>query len=118
MSKKVIVTRPQAEALNGIILNMEQFEAIRAHVLSNGSCWARLDRAALNGMSAEDLISALVFDFEVEKTPHERLAEVYQSPGKSGISRSYITSMHSEGFRTGIKTALEFLGIEVTGVNV
>jgi hypothetical protein len=114
MSKKLFVSKSQAEALDGIISNQEQFEAIRAHMGSDGLGWSRLDRAALNGMSIENLIGALVFGYEVEKTPEEKLLHMYENPL---IRYAATNSSTTTAYKQGITDALNAVGKVIEGIN-
>ncbi|WP_342417158.1 hypothetical protein NST83_07475 [Paenibacillus sp. FSL R10-2782] len=114
MSRKLIVSKSQAEALAAIISNQEQFEAIQAHMRTDGLGWSRLDRAALNGMNIENLIGALVFGYEVEKTPEEKLLYMYENPL---IRYAATNSLTTAAYKQGIADALNAVGKVIEGIN-
>lgn len=60
------------------------------------------------GDNLEVLVKAIKYGYEVEKTPEEKLLEMYNEPNHNERSAS---------FRYGVEVALNTLGITVKGIN-
>lgn len=61
-------------------------------------------------LTFDELIRALYIGYEIEETPEEELARIYQS-------HKVEVCMSDPHFNRGIKTALHVLGIKIKGIN-
>lgn len=105
---KVTVTKEVAEALaiqekNGISVR----SMLRHNV--HGDLYGVY--APLQTMGVDDLARALLFGYEVEKSPEGKVREFYED------SLTRFTDTHGVAMRIGIRDTLDILGIKIEGVN-
>jgi len=69
-------------------------------------------------LKLEELATALIIGYEVEMTPHEKIAVIYKRHyPKSKNCASSTEKYFSKGYVKGITFTLEKLGITIEGVN-
>ena len=116
MTEKLKVSREVADAIECVKRECYGFNATMNIHIKNG--WTSEEKMPLSQLTAEQLATALIVGYEVEKTPHEKIAVIYKhhypkSRDGSGSTQKYF----SKGYVKGIKFTLEKLGITVKGVN-
>lgn len=63
-------------------------------------------------------INAFLNGYEVEKTPEDEIAEVYQEAERNfRLKKSKSNSAFNEGVCDGIRTTLNLLNVKIEGVN-
>lgn len=113
--EKAIITRQQAEALETL---MKKAKMDAGHILENKNkaqhprVGYQRERTIIAHIPLMILAKALVNGYEIESTPHEKLAEVFKDPP---VSRD---EWEQHYYRLGIKAALFILDIKVEGINV
>lgn len=69
---------------------------------------AKEEAMCMKDVTPLQLSKILIYGYEVEQTPEERLANAYSIKGISDYNR---------GFRTAIKYTLDTLGLKIEGIN-
>lgn len=114
MVEKLKVSREVADAIEKLS-DLDASQILMAHSIEGG--WPQKTNA-LNELSMEQLATALIVGYEVEKTPHEKIAVIYKHHYPKSRDGSDSTQKYfSKGYVKGIKFTLEKLGITIKGVN-
>ncbi|SCY99219.1 MULTISPECIES: hypothetical protein [unclassified Lysinibacillus] len=106
MAEKVKISREVAEALQTVLPNGNISGCIEKHVRG----WDYEPKLPLNKLSTEEFARCCLIGYEIEETPEEQLASVYQRNKGSLI-------LTNEGLAEGIKFTLEMLNIKIKGIN-
>ncbi len=116
MTEKLKVSREVADAIEYIKTLNSINEILINHAIADDA-WIR-KAEAVNDLSIGELATALIVGYEVEKTPHEKIAVIYKRHYPKSRDGSDSTQKYfSKGYVKGIKFTLEKLGITVKGVN-
>lgn len=118
---KVVVSKEVAEAIKHF-RNPDGWSWANASFMLEHFSIANVDceyRIAIREMDTDELMSALVNGYEVEKSPEEKVRDYYdilklreEYSEKSGVSGS----QHRQGWQSVVET-LDLLGIKIGGVN-
>lgn len=112
MAEKLKVSREVAEVLEN--LNRKELNTSTWLEMHSHKKWESAEKAPLNTLSLEEFATALIVGYEVEMTPHERIAAEYIASQKDWVNNGHL---HSKGFAEGIKFTLNAQNIKVEGVN-
>ena len=116
MSEKVKVKREIAEYIEGYPLEYPKCRDWKNRLLMEHSYQffsGSYADVSLKNVSPLGLSKILLYGYEVEETPEEKLAKWYMELEKD-IKRSYST--YDRGNRDGILRTLNTLGIEIEGI--
>ncbi|MCY9225947.1 hypothetical protein MOF11_13020 [Bacillus haynesii] len=111
---KPVITKEQANSIGNIrregVMNDED-------ILRNHGIFAGAD-ACLNELDFMTLAAALINDYEVEKTPEEKVREYYEEiiRDKEGAF-DYEEQLSYENMSHAVRETLNRLGIKIEGVN-
>ncbi len=108
-SYKPVLIKAEDEAIKWLLTEWDKKSLLHEHAAApNG--WERGTKAeALNGMSIWLLAQALIAGYTVELTPEETLIEKYAD--------SYnVDSAYNEGWRKGVRSALNAMGKSIEGI--
>ena len=103
---KIKVSKEVAEALNLAIKNCGKEHLFNIH--SNKSNWADPANLPLNQLSNWKMAQILINGYEVEKTPHENLLELYED---------YKVNSDDGIPELVVEKVLEILDIKIKGIN-
>lgn len=117
---KIKVSRTLAEALDDVRETHNDERILNLHVQTKfdaskswGTGWT-----PLNDLTALELSKILIYGYEIEETPHEKLKRLYDAPPQYVGEENVMLAMQLEtAFRHGIKTALKMLDAQVKGIN-
>ena len=112
MTEKLKVSREVADGIEYVKREGYDYTAIMKIQINNG--WERKETMPLLELSLEQLATALIVGYEVEKTTHEVIAAEYVTSQQEWF---YNMHFHSKGFAEGIEFTLNTLGITIKGVN-
>ncbi|WP_099301947.1 hypothetical protein [Bacillus sp. Marseille-P3800] len=124
MNKQVVLTKKQAQAIEWVSDNYGNPSTIRmaaTKIEPKLKFWSKPETIALNGLTFDELASALYAGYTVEKTQEERemeVKELYASAHSSVVrvdTRGDI--LLNQGRMQGVSRTLDLLGIEIQGVN-
>ncbi len=116
---KPTITKEQAGAIQ-IFMDgdKEKSDLLRIHAKDR---WIE-EFSCLNELDIMTLAAALVNGYEVEKTPEEKLREYYEWLKRSRDERHLAGDVEGKRFKAGllqgVLNTLDYLGIEIEGVNV
>lgn len=121
MTEKLKVSREVADAIEKTVTEGSDFRTVIERHIGVLDC-ENVDYApgyeALESLSVEDLATVLINGYEVEMTPHEQIATIYNHHySKFHHVEHKVEKYFSKGYVKGIKFTLEKLGITVKGVN-
>jgi hypothetical protein len=100
-----------AGAIDSVMMNNSKEEIIVEHANGNNE-WTG-EWSPLNALSLDSLIRAVYIGYEVEKTPEEKVKELYDNYGPN--SQGHQVNM-DERVQMGIKLALKSIGMKVEGI--
>lgn len=114
--KKIEIPREVAEAIEALRAEKySNFGIIDLYV--NGEYGARY-KHTLRKIATDDLMTALVVGYVIEKTPEEKREEAYESIRKQYNNAYYLYDEDGDIYRDGIEDTLDWLDIKIEGVNV
>ncbi len=115
MAEKVKVSREVEQALNAAL---EEYDGDKNLVIENHNYDWVFECAVLNNFDTLEIARMLINDYEVEQTPEEEIAEVYQEAKQNfRFKKSISNAAFNEGICDGIITTLDLLNIKIDGVN-
>ncbi|MCF7618544.1 hypothetical protein L3137_14910 [Bacillus sonorensis] len=114
--KKPTITKEQAEAFEKLREQYTDEEIVIKYIeseldLFDSSC------ACLYDLGFTDFLATLINEYEVEKTPEEKVREFYDSFECGPRMYPAEMSFRNEEYRRIIKCTLNRLGIKIEGVN-
>lgn len=117
--KKIKVSREVVHAIECVKRECYGFDsAINIHI-KNG--WTSEEKLALRKLSTEEFATALIVGYEVEMTPHEKIAKEYADAEQerlAGLDAEDTCLIYQNlGIEMGIEFTLNALGVVVEGVN-
>jgi len=117
MVKKIKVSKEVAKAIEYVKREGYDFNTIlRVHI--NRGWHTTFSTPLLHELSSEQLATALIVGYEVEMTPHEQIATIYNHHySKFHHVEHKAEKYFSKGYVKGIRFTLEKLGITIEGVN-
>ncbi|MCP8973133.1 hypothetical protein NMK43_08495 [Bacillus licheniformis] len=115
--KKPVITKEQANSIENIrregVLNDED-------ILRNHGKFTYTD-ACLNDLAFMTLAAALIDEYEVDKTPEEKIREYYEEAQRRCKARREIGDIeglrYNAGRGYGVVDTLDILGMKIEGVN-
>ncbi|ODB61401.1 hypothetical protein [Paenibacillus polymyxa] len=108
-SYKPVLTKAEDEAIKYLLVGWGKQELLQEHAKSPLGWRSGTPAEALNGMSIWLLAQALIAGYTVELTPEETLIEKYAD--------SYnVDSAYNEGWRKGVRSALNAMGKSIEGI--
>ncbi|MED0799379.1 hypothetical protein P4T18_18380 [Bacillus inaquosorum] len=111
---KPTITKEQVDAL----LHLYSAEWTKSDILEYHVTGEWQERCySLNDLDIITLAAALVNGYEVEKTPEEKVRDFYESFNTGFGTFHSETHFRYEEYQRVIKSTLNFLGIEIEGVN-
>ncbi|MFC7799190.1 hypothetical protein ACFTRE_14630 [Bacillus subtilis] len=116
---KPTITKEQAGAIQ-IFMDgdKEKSDLLRIHAKDR---WIE-EFSCLNELDIMTLAAALVNGYEVKKTPEEKVREYYEWLKRSRDERHLAGDVEGKRFKAGllqgVLNTLDYLGIEIEGVNV
>ena len=116
MTEKLKVNHDIANALNHMPVELSTSEILKIHA-DNPYDWYN-ELKPLMDLKLEELATALIVGYEVELTPHEQIATIYNHHySKFHHVEHKAEKYFSKGYVKGIRFTLEKLGITIEGVN-
>jgi len=119
---KVTLPKEVAEAIEGLRRlgksNCDIISSVIGRIYGKNSKVVR-DYAECSNDNFEDILSALVNGYEIERTPEEKLREYYEGL-KSSEDSLEIAGYSGSQFRQGwqsVENTLDILGITIEGIN-
>jgi hypothetical protein len=112
------VSKEVAEALEKVKEDQKNnFARIVEYHVEESPEWSS-ELAPLNSLSLDSMIRALYIGYEVEKTPEEKIKELFDSygPQLTGFRAGH-HEPDDERVQMGIKLTLDKLGMKVEGIN-
>lgn len=113
-SELITISKEVAHALE--IVKKEQnnnFQTIVEYHMDKFPEWSS-ELTPLNALSLDSMIRALYIGYEVEKTPEEKVKELYNNYGPNSRDEQYYAD---ERVQMGIRQTLNVLGMKVEGIN-
>ena len=112
MTEKLKVSREVADAIDSFRSEFGDETLLCRHAQG----WE--DHEPLCKLPMVDLATALIVGYEVEKTPHERIAKEYAIAKKAyATDKKEAPALFNRGVMVGIKSTLRAFQITVEGVN-
>lgn len=102
---KVKVSAAEGQALSDY-RGTKSLEYDVNYYIQNNKDW-RDDFKPLKDMGFDKFVAALVNGWEVEKTPHERIKEYYDT--NANLGNTLVTA--------GVRNTLKYLDIKIAGIN-
>lgn len=116
MTEKLKVSREVADVLDG--LNRKDLNTDTWLKMHSEGEWVSAKNKPLNTLSLEEFARALINGYEVEMTPHEQIATIYNHHySKFHHVEHKAEKYFSKGYVKGIRFTLEKLDITIEGVN-
>lgn len=108
------ITKEQAEA----ITYLRELSRNDAYILRNHGEYAR-HCAVLNNLSLVSLAAALINGYEIEKSPEEKVRELYNYNHEKHERSDALSpeDYYTAGIDWGIRQTLNHLGVKIEGVN-
>jgi hypothetical protein len=100
-----------ALAVESVMMNNSKEDIIKFHI--DRDEWTG-EWSPLNSLTLDYLVRAVYIGYEIEKTPEEKVKELYDSYGPSRHGKR---EPSDERVRMGIKLTLNTLGMKVEGIN-
>ena len=116
MAEKLKVSREVADALNHMPVGLSTSEILKLHA-NNPYGWYNESKPLMD-LKLEELATALIVGYEVEMTPHERIAYEYNyHQERAKEEKSGREKWVGKGYVRGVQRTLKNLNITVKGVN-
>lgn len=121
--KKIKVSREVADAIETLgrardEIGLSVNDQLHLHA---ERIWKSTERAPLNELSLEEFATALIVGYEVEMTPHQKIAKEYADAEQerlAGLDLEDTCLIYQNlGIEMGIEFTLNALGVVVEGVN-
>jgi hypothetical protein len=110
----ITVSKNVAEALDKVKEDhVNNFERIVEYHMDKFPEWS-YELTPLNSLSLDSMIRALYIGYEIEKTPEEKVKELYGSYHVGAMSGE----RYDEGAQDAIERMLEIIGMKVEGINI
>lgn len=116
-SDKVVLSKEQAVALEYALGKHYKEGVIRYHINHKGS-WIQ-EAKPLNKLTLEDVICAIYIGYELEKSPEDRLIEVFEGLKKKTVDEDLSPMKREKAISAAeaIFGTLDTLNIKVKGIN-
>ena len=106
--EKVKVNKEVFDALENFIEGYDKRLHLALEVIYKQKGFYSKEYLALNSLSVDEICKCLIIGYELEETPEEELARYYNMESEN---------IMDDVFNSGIRCALNTLGIQIKGIN-
>lgn len=116
---KIIVSRKLAEAIDDVRGAYDDERLLTLHVqtkIETGKSWES-EWKPLNDLAILEMSKVIIFGYEVEPTPEEKLLELYKQQVSWSDTNDLDDKRAHTTYSNAIRKTLDVLGIVVKGIN-